>query len=511
MKTMEPTCVRSLGWTAPRVRRGAVGLVVAMAMGCGAGQGAPDGTGVGSNNGGMSATGGRAGNGAGGGTSNGGSGPSGNGGAGGGGGSAGAGIGGSAGSSGGSAGSSGGSAGASGGSAGAGGAGGNARDGGTTSAPDARAAEAGRAMDAAGTLADATAPKTGPCDVWIAPNGVDTNPGTEALPVATIQHAYDLVCPGVKASQDGDLCSGTLSTMCLKAGTYPMSTRFEFKKTRMGTADRIITLMADPAAATRPLLDFSSQPRLSCGASPADKNQYGIDIGSDWTRVKGVEVANANDTGILVQGAHDFVELCDVHDSADTGIKISSSSGFTGSGTFNTILNCDSHHNNDPQCNGANADGFGAKEGGGDGNVFDGCRSWDNADDGWDLFAWTSPVTVRNSWAFNMGATTSGSMSNGNGFKMGGNKVSAKHIMSNDFAFDNNETAGGAHVSDWGFTNNSNPASMTCTGCGANNNRGGSFQNITSSGGVSITNATTAKASAAKRNADGSLPDITKL
>jgi len=115
--------------------------------------------------------------------------------------------------------------------------------------------------------------------------------------------------------------------------------------------------------------DFSGQPRLSCGESPADKNEFGIDIGSDSTRVKGIEVANANDTGILVQGSHDFVENCDVHDSADTGIKISSSSGFTGSGTFNTILNCDSHHNNDPQCNGANADGFGAKDGGGDGNV----------------------------------------------------------------------------------------------------------------------------------------------
>ena len=80
-----------------------------------------------------------------------------------------------------------------------------------------------------------------------------------------------------------------------------------------------------------------------------------------------------------------------------------------------------------------------------------------------------------------------------------------------DFAFDNNETAGGSHVSDWGFTNNSNPAAMTCTGCGANNNRGGSFQNITSSGGVSATSVTTAKAAAAKRNADGSLPAITSL
>jgi hypothetical protein len=81
--------------------------------------------------------------------------------------------------------------------------------------------------------------------------------------------------------------------------------------------------------------------------------------------------------------------------------------------------------------------------------------------------------------------------------------------MSSLFAFYNN--GNGGHKADWGFTNNSNPASMTCTGCGAWNNRGGSFQNITSSGGVSATSVTTAKAAAAKRNADGSLPDITKL
>ncbi len=91
---------------------------------------------------------------------------------------------------------------------------------------------------------------------------------------------------------------------------------------------------------------------------------------------------------------------------------------------------------------------------------------------------------------------------------MGGNSVSASHVMSNCFAFDNNETAGGSHVSDWGFTNNSNPATIKCTGCGAWNNKGG-FQN-SHSGDVTASR-TTAKASAAKRNADGSLPDITKL
>ena len=362
---------------------------------------------------------------------------------------------------------------------------------------------------------------TGPCDVWVAPTGNDANAGTVDLPMLTLPAAYNRLCPGQGGSMAGDLCAGTLTTMCLKQGTYPMAARFQTKKERMGTPTRIIVIMADPAATSKPVLDFATQPRVtSCvggtmAGSPiggTDQTNHGaIDVVSDYYKIQGLEIKNSNGWGISVQGSHDVIQDMDVHDNGDCGISIRSGSGFTGSGSFNTILNSDTHHNADTICLGANADGLCAKEGTGAGNVFDGCRTFDNADDGLDLFAWPQPITVRNSWAFGQGATSAGSMSNGNGFKMGGGSVSAKHVMSNDFAFDNNETAGGSHVADWGFTNNSNPASMTCTGCGAWNNRGGSFQNITSSGGVSATSVTAARAAAAKRNADGTLPDITKI
>ncbi len=402
------------------------------------------------------------------------------------------------------------------GGAGAGGAS-AATGGATTTATGGKAA--GGTSTTGGSSAAATGGATGGgadstgCRVWLATNGVDTNSGTQAAPVLTIAKAYDLLCPPVTGSANGAECAGAAPrTLCIKPGTYAIATRFELKKTRMGTASSPILIQGDPTSSTKPVLDFSTQPRVSCGANPSDGNLGGVTINADYVTLKNLEVKGANDNGIKVQGANNRIEMCVAHGNADCGIQISDGSGYTGSGTNNTILNCDSYQNNDTQCNGANADGFCAKEnstGAGAGNVFDGCRSWDNADDGYDFYAWTFPVTVKNSWAFNMGATTAGTGSNGNGFKMGGNKVSAAHVMSNCFAFDNNETKGSSSA-DWGFTNNSNPATITCTGCGAWNNKGGSFQSITHTGDVTAST-TSAKAAAAARNANGSLPAITSL
>ncbi len=221
--------------------------------------------------------------------------------------------------------------------------------------------------------ATGTGGKTGPCDVWLAPNGVDTNPGTVDLPMLTLAAGYNRLCPGVGGAQPGNLCSGTLTTMCLKAGTYPMAARFQTKKERMGTPTRIITIMPDPAATTKPVLDFATQPRVtSCpngtvSSSPiggTDQNNHGgIDVVSDYYKIQGLEIKNSNGWGISVQGSHCVIQDLDVHDNGDCGISIRSGSGFTGSGSFNTILNSDTHHNADTACGGANADGLCAKRG----------------------------------------------------------------------------------------------------------------------------------------------------
>jgi hypothetical protein len=272
----------------------------------------------------------------------------------------------------------------------------------------------------------------------------------------------------------------------------------------MGTADNRIILQGDPNSSQRPVFDFSGQERLSCGANP--DNIGGFTVNANFVTVKDVAVKSANDNCILVQGSEGIIEHVVVYDCADAGIQISSGGEYEGSGTNNTILNCDSHSNHDPQCDGENADGFAVKEGTGTGNAFIGCRSWDNTDDGWDLFAWTSPVRIENCWAFNQCDTTLDTGSDCNGFKLGGDDVSATHQLEDLIAVGNSRSTGN------GFTENSNPASLSCSGTCAS---WGNNVDVDTVSGVSTTpignaNVTNMAADSA-RNADGSLKAISDL
>ncbi|UUZ96847.1 hypothetical protein LJK87_22920 [Paenibacillus sp. P25] len=68
-----------------------------------------------------------------------------------------------------------------------------------------------------------------------------------------------------------------------------------------------------------------------------------------------------------------------------------------------------------------------------------------------------SPVTIKNSVAHHNGQTSSGqstSNSDGNGFKLGGEKISVNHIVINSVAYQNKKH---------GFTYNSNPGSIQLT------------------------------------------------
>jgi len=347
---------------------------------------------------------------------------------------------------------------------------------------------------------------TSDCRVWVATNGNDGNDGSEASPVATLHAAYDLMCPKPPdGTPNGTECVGEAPrTICVKPGTYPMTERLEFRKTRMGTAENRLILQGDPSSSERPLYDLSQQERLSCGDNP--DNIGGLTINAHYVTVRNVAITGANDNCILVQGAEGLIENVLTYECADTGIQISSGGEYDGTGTNNTILNCDSHSNYDEQCDGENADGFAIKEGTGTGNEFIGCRAWNNTDDGFDLYAWTSPVRIENSWAFDQCADNEDSGSDCNGFKLGGDGVSATHELQDLIAVGNSRGTGN------GFTENSNPASMSCSGtCAA----WGNVVDVDSIGGVDTNpiggaNVTNMAADSA-RNDDGSLKSIAEL
>ena len=161
------------------------------------------------------------------------------------------------------------------------------------------------------------------CDYWVAANGSDTAAGTEAAPFATFQKGYDALCPPTVGASGKVACPrpARTATICFKSGTYNFSASMWIKSTRSGTSSHQLKFMAAPNATTRPIMDFSGEPRLAAGAKPSSADR-GIKINADYVLVKGFEVRRANDNGIHIQGANDVVENCVAHDNDDTGIQI---------------------------------------------------------------------------------------------------------------------------------------------------------------------------------------------
>lgn len=368
---------------------------------------------------------------------------------------------------------------------------GGANNGGTATG-GAATATGGKATGGAAT-ATGGAPSTTGNEFWISPTGSDSNPGTKDSPMFNFCDTSAKVGACYKLCPSGGTCKG--GTIWVMNGTYNYKVVQKTGSAMTGSAAAPLKLFAESGAS--PVFDFTGM--------AVNSDNRGLQIAGTYWHIKGITVTKAGDTGIMVMGANITVEQCITHHNADAGIVIGVNSSQAGSGTNNLILNCDSYQNNDSANGGENADGFGMKENSGTGNVFRGCRAWDNADDGWDLYAWASPVTIDNCWAISQCKSTKGSNSDGNGFKLGGDGVSAKHILSNLYSTDN---AYGS--SKRGFTNNNNPASMSCSNCASWSN-GASDTGVSGVGTSAPGSATAAKMIAAKRNADGSLPAITSL
>ena len=252
--------------------------------------------------------------------------------------------------------------------------------------------------------------------VYVSPTGLPTGNGTKEYPY-DIYTAVDNAVAG--------------QTIVLLEGTYKMEGALRIKRGFNGTADARISMIADPEAATRPVIDFQGL-------------YTGITHGGDYWYFYGFDVTRSLDgqKGFQVSGNYNILDQINTYYNGNTGIQISR---YNGSDLMpdwphdNLILNCTSYCNYDAGFE--DADGFAAKLTCGPGNVFDGCVAYNNADDGWDLFAKLETgsigaVTIRNCVAHSNGWVPGvEGQGNGNGFKMGGDSLSGCHVLENSYAF----------------------------------------------------------------------------
>ena len=222
-------------------------------------------------------------------------------------------------------------------------------------------------------------------------------------------------------------------TIVLMEGTYYLDKTVKIERGVNGTADLPIQMVADPEASSRPVLDFQQM----CA---------GMVLAGDYWYFQGFDVTNSADKqkGIQLSGKHCTMDNINAYHNGNTGLQISrylTTDEYDMWPAYDLILNCTSYGNADAGFE--DADGFAAKLTVGDGIVFDGCISYNNADDGWDLFAKVQTgsigaVTIKNSVAFGNGYLEDGTVAgNGNGFKLGGDSMSGKHVLENCVSFDN--------------------------------------------------------------------------
>jgi hypothetical protein len=363
--------------------------------------------------------------------------------------------------------------------------GGSGADAGMQAPPPAAGGSAGSAGSSAGSGGTGSQGNSA-TDLWIASDGADTNSGTQALPLHSLAAAVSRAKPG--------------TTIWVAPGNYPTSQTVELKTN--GTAQAPIRISALPGA--RPVFDFMAQPR-------GDGTARGVELSGDYWHITGLELENAGDNCMHISGSHNTIEQVVIHGCDDTGLQITANSSDAGDKTRaanNTILNCDSYENYDKQNSGENADGFAAKLYIGPGNAFRGCRSWNNADDGWDLFASDDVVTFENCWAIangKIGPSQNNTNGDGNGFKLGGaaragdaNMGGAVHILKNCLAIENAAC---------GFVRNNNPDVPQLTMCGGQGDGKGLLCSLTINGQLNVSSSA-AQAIAAKRDAAGNLPAL---
>jgi hypothetical protein len=306
--------------------------------------------------------------------------------------------------------------------------------------------------------------------LYVATTGNDSSAGTLAAPLATIGKAASLVAAG--------------GTIAVRGGTFTLTTNIQI--TRSGTASAPITLTNYQGE--RVVIDGEGLPFTpgAVGSTIPSANRGAIHMQASYWKLVGLEIEHGPYAIYCDNCDNNTFDRLVTHDNYETGFQLQ------GASAGNLILNLDSYNNRDPRKNGESADGLGIKEGSGTGNVVRGARLWNNVDDGFDAWSFSSAITIQNSIAYGNGFnrwSIPNFSGDGNGFKLGGSGgtgPAASHNVSNSTAFSN-----AAH----GFTDNGNTGTIAVNRCTAYHNTktgfdfdGGSTSRLTAN--LAVGNAT---------------------
>ena len=200
---------------------------------------------------------------------------------------------------------------------------------------------------------------------------------------------YTLEAPGpLTSTVIGKLKAG--DNLYLLGGQYDLKNSLSIN--RSGTADQMITIQG--YGDSEAIIDFRQT---------AIKTN-GLKVGGSYLHFKNLTIRYAGYKGIWVEdGQYNILEQLNVYGCCNAGVQLRS-------GGYNMVINCDSHDNFDYQDNGGNADGFADKQGDDcPGNIYIGCRSWNNSDDGWDSYERVTngtPTVYIHCIAYNNGPAT---------------------------------------------------------------------------------------------------------
>jgi uncharacterized repeat protein (TIGR02059 family) len=277
---------------------------------------------------------------------------------------------------------------------------------------------------------------------YISPDGNDSNPGTISQPFYSLSKAWTVVSAG--------------DIVYMRGGIYEYNSQ-QYLVGKNGTSGNYIKIFAYPGET--PVI---TRPNSSWTYSRSG-DAAGIYFEGDYVHFKGIELAGFTQitpymwSGMEIQRCnHCIFESLNCHDNG-VGFILSHQSD------DNLILNCDFHHNFDPisPVPYDNADGVSAFTDEGTTNTFRGCRSWNNADDGYDTLGSDGLIIFDNCWSWMSGYKEDGETpgGNGNGFKFGAQTDhSTEHLrtLTNCLAFHNRAAGiaqnGGDQIT-WAYNN----------------------------------------------------------